>query len=103
VISTYVAGIPELVQDGRNGWLVPAGDVDALVAAIQQCLDAPPDVLQKMADTAFKKVAVLHSVDRQASKLASLFRKDFRHQKSVEANEMESQVRRLEVSRPSLK
>jgi hypothetical protein len=29
-----------------------------------------------MADTAFEKVAVLHNVDSQASKLASLFRKD---------------------------
>ena len=26
VISTYVAGIPELVRDGEHGWLVPAGD-----------------------------------------------------------------------------
>jgi glycosyltransferase involved in cell wall biosynthesis len=76
VISTYVAGIPELVRDGKSGWLVSAGDVDALVGAIQQCLAAPPDVLQKMADTAFEKVAVLHNVDSQASKLASLFRKD---------------------------
>ena len=30
VITTYVAGIPELVRPGENGWLVPAGDVDAL-------------------------------------------------------------------------
>ena len=30
VISTYVAGIPELVRPGENGWLVPAGDVEAL-------------------------------------------------------------------------
>jgi glycosyltransferase involved in cell wall biosynthesis len=26
VISTYVAGIPELVCAGEHGWLVPAGD-----------------------------------------------------------------------------
>ena len=25
VISTYIAGIPELVQPGVNGWLVPPG------------------------------------------------------------------------------
>ncbi|RTL66656.1 MAG: glycosyltransferase, partial [Hyphomicrobiales bacterium] len=28
VISTYVAGIPELVRDGETGWLVPAGSID---------------------------------------------------------------------------
>ena len=30
VISTFVAGIPELVRPGEHGWLVPAGDVEAL-------------------------------------------------------------------------
>ena len=25
VVTTYVAGIPELVCDGENGWLVSAG------------------------------------------------------------------------------
>ena len=30
VISTYVAGIPELVEPGQCGWLVPAGSVEAL-------------------------------------------------------------------------
>src|SRR5262245_38892039 len=28
VIGTMIAGIPELVLDGVNGWLVPAGNVD---------------------------------------------------------------------------
>ena len=35
VISTYVAGIPELVHPGEHGWLVPAGDVSALAEAMQ--------------------------------------------------------------------
>ena len=30
VVSTYIAGIPELVQHGESGWLVPAGSVAAL-------------------------------------------------------------------------
>ena len=30
VISTFVGGIPELVRPGENGWLVPAGDIEAL-------------------------------------------------------------------------
>ncbi|MFX6230642.1 glycosyltransferase, partial [Acinetobacter baumannii] len=31
VISTRIAGIPELVEDGVNGWVVAPGSVDALV------------------------------------------------------------------------
>jgi glycosyltransferase involved in cell wall biosynthesis len=30
VIASAVGGIPEQVLDGRTGWLVPAGDVQAL-------------------------------------------------------------------------
>ena len=30
-----------LVQPGEHGWLVPAGDVEALAEAMQACLDAP--------------------------------------------------------------
>ena len=48
VISTFVAGIPELVHAGEHGWLVPAGDVDALADAMQQCLDAPDETLERL-------------------------------------------------------
>jgi len=36
VISTAVGGVPELVQDGATGLLVPAGDAHALAEAIVQ-------------------------------------------------------------------
>jgi glycosyltransferase involved in cell wall biosynthesis len=38
VIATSVGGIPEVVRDGENGLLVPPGDADALVAAIDRVL-----------------------------------------------------------------
>lgn len=34
IIATNVGGIPELVEDGENGLLVPPGDVDSLADAI---------------------------------------------------------------------
>lgn len=41
VITTTIAGIPELVKDGDTGVLVPAGRVDLLVAAIARMADEP--------------------------------------------------------------
>ena len=41
VIATAVGGVPELVRDGENGLLVPAGDWDALAAAIRRLIDEP--------------------------------------------------------------
>jgi glycosyltransferase involved in cell wall biosynthesis len=74
VISTFVAGIPELVQSGLNGWLVPAGDVDALVKAMQDCLDMSPDELAVMGVAARDRVFSRHRVDVEAAKLGQLFK-----------------------------
>ena len=41
VITTAIAGIPELVKDDDTGVLVPAGRVDLLVAAIERLADEP--------------------------------------------------------------
>ena len=38
VVSTQVAGIPKLVQDGVNGLLCPAGNVDLLTASMQKVI-----------------------------------------------------------------
>jgi len=41
VIATRVGGVPEVVHDGENGLLVPAGDPEALAAAIRRFLHEP--------------------------------------------------------------
>jgi glycosyltransferase involved in cell wall biosynthesis len=73
VISTYIAGIPELVRDGVDGWLVPAGDVDAVADAMQACLASPPQALAAMGDSARERVRERHHVDTEAAKLKALF------------------------------
>ena len=78
VISTYVAGIPELVVAGENGWLVPAGDVEALVQAMRGCLETPADVLRRMGAAAHERVFSLHNVDVEAAKLVKLFQGDIK-------------------------
>jgi glycosyltransferase involved in cell wall biosynthesis len=43
VVSTRVGGIPEIVDDGRTGHLVPPGDSAALARAISDLLDSPEE------------------------------------------------------------
>lgn len=47
VIASRIGGIPELVEDGRNGLLVPPGDSDALAAALWRLIDEP-DLLPRL-------------------------------------------------------
>ena len=74
VLTTYVAGIPELVIPGENGWLFPAGDVDALAAAMEDFLSRSADELRVMGEAAHARVLERHSIDIEAAKLAGLFR-----------------------------
>ncbi len=74
VVTTYVAGIPELVHDGVNGWLVPAGDVAALTTALTQALDATPDELEAMGVAGAEAVQQAHNAANEAAKLAAFFR-----------------------------
>jgi glycosyltransferase involved in cell wall biosynthesis len=73
VISTYIAGIPELVCNGDNGWLVPAGDVAALANAMREVLTTQQARLQQMAARGRAMVEAQHNVDTEASKLARHF------------------------------
>lgn len=73
VITTFVAGIPELVRAGADGWLFPAGDVDALVLAMRACLEAGTDELARMGERARERVLQRHDIDTEATRLAALF------------------------------
>lgn len=73
VISTFVGGIPELVQSGQHGWLVPGGDVSALARAMESCLAASNDTISEMGERARRIVLERHDIDIETAKLATLF------------------------------
>jgi len=73
ILSTFIAGIPELVTPGQSGWLVPAGSVDALAAALRDVLACPVESLEKMAEQGRQAVRQRHDVTASAHRLAQLF------------------------------
>ena len=78
VLTTYVAGIPELVRPGENGWLFPAGSAEAIAAAIEDCLSRSAEELRAMGEACRVRVLARHSVDIQAARLAENFRRSAR-------------------------
>jgi glycosyltransferase involved in cell wall biosynthesis len=85
VLSTYVAGIPELVRSGEAGWLFPAGDVESLASAMRECLAAQPADLDKMGAAGRSRVLERHSVDIEAAKLMEHFRAASQNHQEVPA------------------
>lgn len=73
VLTTYIAGNPELVVHEQNGWLFPAGAEDELADAIRRCLETPVAVLQAMGERGALAVAQQHNVKTEAGKLGALF------------------------------
>ena len=73
VLTTYVGGIPELVNPGENGWLFPAGSVDDLAAAMEACLRLPVAELEAMGEKARKRVLERHNIEKETQKLITLF------------------------------
>jgi colanic acid/amylovoran biosynthesis glycosyltransferase len=74
VISTAIAGIPELV-DSACGWLIPAGDIDALVTAMDDAIRADQDRLVAMGRTGRQRVLDQHRADTNALQLLALIRR----------------------------
>jgi colanic acid/amylovoran biosynthesis glycosyltransferase len=73
ILTTWIAGIPELVRDGIDGWLFPAGSVESLAVAMEDCLSRPVEELWAMGESARARVLERHSVDDQAVRLNELF------------------------------
>lgn len=72
VVTTGVSGIPELVEHGTNGLLVPEEDPDALAGAIGM-LDADRDLARKLGSAGKATVGERFDGDILARRLAGLF------------------------------
>jgi glycosyltransferase involved in cell wall biosynthesis len=47
VISSRVGGIPEVLDNGNNGWLIESGNAEMLADAVRECIQHPEIRLQK--------------------------------------------------------
>ena len=72
VIAPAIMGVPELVSP-ETGWLVPAGDAQALAETIKAFAATPRDRLQSMGLAARETVLARHDITQEAEKLAALF------------------------------
>lgn len=76
VIATRVGGVAEVVQDDKNGLLVPPRDVDALTAAIRRIV-TEPGLLERLRSAAAPSVAD-YAADRVYGRLVDILERSRR-------------------------
>lgn len=72
VVSTTVGGIPELIRDGEDGFLIEAGDVPALTRALER-LAADPALRARMGLAGRRQVADAFSREAVLPRLERLY------------------------------
>ena len=73
VVATRTGGVPEVVQDGVTGLLVPPGDPGALSDAIVTLL-RDPDLCRRMGQAGRKRVLAEFSIEKVAGQTLNLYR-----------------------------
>ncbi|HDK41763.1 MAG TPA: colanic acid biosynthesis glycosyltransferase WcaL, partial [Candidatus Pacearchaeota archaeon] len=73
VISTYHSGIPELIQDGESGYLVPERDIDALAEKLTYLIEHP-DRWIKMGQEGRKYVEEYYNINKLNDRLIEIYR-----------------------------
>lgn len=66
LITTAVGGIVEVIEDERNGLMIPSQDLDAMVSACQRLLD-DPELTAKLGRQAWADCSELYSPDAVAT------------------------------------
>jgi glycosyltransferase involved in cell wall biosynthesis len=71
-VATAVGGLPDVVEPGRTGWLVPPRDPDALAAAIVTAL-ADPLEAKRRARSGQARVQRMFAVERTAREVLGIY------------------------------
>jgi glycosyltransferase involved in cell wall biosynthesis len=73
VVATRVGGVPDVVREGEDGFLVDAGDTDALADRLAR-LAADPALREQMGEAASSRVLPRYAVDRLVDDVDRLYR-----------------------------
>ena len=73
VVATRVGGVPDVVQDGETGFLVPFGDTEALAARLAE-LAEDADLRARLGSTGRERVTSRYRVGRLIDEVDGLYR-----------------------------
>jgi L-malate glycosyltransferase len=71
-VVTEAGGLPEMVEDGVSGFVVPIDDPKAMAEAIKKVADSP-DLCQKMGQNARKRMKSVFSIEQTVEKTLRIY------------------------------
>jgi glycosyltransferase involved in cell wall biosynthesis len=74
VVATAVGGVPDVVRDGVDGFLVEPGDVDAMADRLAR-LAADADLRRRMGEAGAESVRARYAVERLLDDMDQLYRR----------------------------
>lgn len=74
VVATATGAWPEILTEGRDGYVVPCGDADALADAILRATEDPQKV-QEMGQRAREKIASRYRIEDEAEGILAVYRR----------------------------
>ena len=72
VVATPVGGVPELIEDGKTGWLVPPRDAEALASRLRLLL-CNPELRLSMGVAGYARVRDHFSAAQMTENFAKLY------------------------------
>jgi glycosyltransferase involved in cell wall biosynthesis len=73
IVASATSGIPEAIEDGRDGLLVPPGDAEALAAALWRVL-TDRSLRNRLVESAHERAHASFSINRMADAYEDLYR-----------------------------
>ncbi len=78
VVATAVGGVPDVIENGRHGFLVPVGDVAAMVDALER-LARDPELRDELGSAGRERVLERYRVERLVDDVDVLYRELLRN------------------------
>ncbi len=75
VISTDCGGMKELIESGKEGWIVPVYDINAMAETVTAFAKASPEKITQIKLAARRKVELQHNEDKMVTDMNALYQK----------------------------
>ena len=73
VVASMVGGIPEVIEDGKNGWLIEPENIDSLSMTLKRLLGNPAEFV-RCGNNARETISEKYSITNVARKHSELYR-----------------------------